>query len=465
MIREVVFCMKEKIFYRQGNAATGDIIPFFDCGTFYLYYLHDFRDYEHRGEGIPWYLLKTKNFCSFEECGEAVSRGKPGEQDLFVFTGSVIKSGDVFHVFYTGHNPHKDLTGRPMQGVMHAVSRDGVRFEKTGDEILYAPAGYEPDDWRDPFVFWREDTQKWNMLLAAREEGKPRLRAGCTTLLTSSDLMHWQVEPPFWAPESYFTHECPDLFEWNGWWYLIFSEYNDKCRTRYRKAHSLDGPWLCPEDDVFDGRAYYAAKSVGDGKRRFLTGWIPTKAKDDHSGWDWGGSLAVHELFQKDNGDLKTAPVKEIEEHWQERVYSMPSAAVDGSERFGVRCLNYPMAESFRLRCKIRGKGARRFGIVLAYSEADGNGYTYYFEPGNRRFAFDHIPDEHWCINDFTSVERTVPDAAEHVLTILVEDEVCVAYVDGAVALCSRMKNRRGNCIALLALDGAAEWSDIAVFE
>ena len=70
-----------------------------------------------------------------------------------------------------------------------------------------------------------EQKQYW-MLIAARLKVGPRRRRGCTALAVSTDLQHWQVRDPFWAPGLFFTHECPDLFRIGDWWYLLFSEFS-----------------------------------------------------------------------------------------------------------------------------------------------------------------------------------------------------------------------------------------------
>lgn len=42
-------------------------------------------------------------------------------------------------------------------------------------------------------------------------------------------------------------------------------------------SRNLTGPWTAPENDTFDGRAFYAAKTYSDGKKLFAFGWNPTK--------------------------------------------------------------------------------------------------------------------------------------------------------------------------------------------
>lgn len=57
-------------------------------------------------------------------------------------------------------------------------------------------------------------------------------------------------------------------------WYLTFSNYSRWWETRYRVADSFDGPWRVPaEDDMFDGREFYAAK-LRNGREETLYGWL-----------------------------------------------------------------------------------------------------------------------------------------------------------------------------------------------
>ncbi len=134
------------------------------------------------------------------------------------------------------------------------------------------------------------------MLLAAGfNTGIPR-RRGLTAVCSSSNLVKWEVRNPFYAPGLYITHECPDLFRIGDWWYLVFSEYSDLVATRYRMSRSLQGPWLTPNQDTFDGHAFYAAKMASDGKNRYIFGWNPTRSENKDSGnWNWGG---CHIIFQ-----------------------------------------------------------------------------------------------------------------------------------------------------------------------
>jgi beta-fructofuranosidase len=257
-----------------------------------------------------------------------IPRGTEKEQDLYVFTGSAIKANGQYHIFYTGHNPHLREQGKPEQGIMHAVSDDMVQWKKIPEHTFFAPADkYEPHDWRDAFVFWNEDAKEYNMLLAARfKTGIPR-RRGLTALCTSKDLTKWEVRGPFYAPSLYFTHECPDLFKIGDWWYLLFSEFTDLVRTRYRMSRSLSGPGVIPERDDFDGHAFYAAKTASDGNKRFIFGWNPTRTgSKDNGTWNWGGNLIVHEIQQENNGELTVRVPQTVSDAFRNKVdYSFES--------------------------------------------------------------------------------------------------------------------------------------------
>lgn len=295
-----------KLFYKPHDGWLADVIPFYEDGEFKLLYLKDWRNPEAHGEGTPWFLLGTKDFLSFTEYGEVLPRGGRGDQDLYIYTGCILKVEGVYHIFYTGNNFHYPAQGKKQQAVMHATSTDMIHWSKIAADTFFAPEDrYEPHDWRDPFVFWNEEAGEYWMLLAARLKEGPANRRGCVALCASPDLQAWEVRDPFWAPYLYTTHECPDLFRIGEWWYLVYSTFSDRTVTHYRMSRSLAGPWVAPENDTFDNRAFYAAKTWTDGESRYAFGWNPTReGEHDQGTWQWGGHLVVHELVQQPDGSL-----------------------------------------------------------------------------------------------------------------------------------------------------------------
>jgi beta-fructofuranosidase len=460
------------LFYQPASAWAADFIPFYRDGVFHLFYLQDWRDSAGHGEGTPWYQISTRDFLHFTEHGEMLARGTRAEQDLYVFTGSVLEAQPAkaaglrcdscgrYHIFYTGHNPHFRQAGRPEQGVMHAVSDDLLTWRKLPEHTFFAPAaGYEPHDWRDPFVFWNEASGEYWMLLAARHTEGPSRRRGCTALCASKDLLTWEVREPFYDPGLYFTHECPDLFQMGDWWYLLFSEFSEKCVTRYRMSRSLSGPWLAPACDTFDSRVHYAAKSTSDGQRRFLFGWNATRqGEKDDGAWQWGGSLVVHELFQRPDGSLGVRLPETVRAAFAPAV-EKGSAHLRAPGGFAVHTAGELPGDrrtavllDADLTCQ---PGTCAFGLFLRGSADFEQAYYLRFEPGSQRLVFDRWPrpgDQPFQPESERPLAIT-PGVPLRVQVIL-EGTLVEVYVAGEVALSYRLYELEGRQWGAFVQDG-----------
>jgi beta-fructofuranosidase len=466
-------------FYRPQDAWAADFIPLYANGAFQLFYLLDWRNIPEHGEGTPWYRVTTNDFVHFREQGEMLKRGTKTDQDLYVFTGSAIHANNQYHIFYTGHNPYLRKQGKPEQGVMHAVSDDMKTWTKMPEHTFFAPVDkYEKDDWRDPFVFWNEADGEFNMLLAARHrKGIPR-RRGLTALCSSKDLVKWVVRDPFYAPDLYFTHECPDLFKMGDWWYLLFSEFTDRVRTRYRMSRSLQGPWTAPLRDDFDGHAFYAAKSASDGKSRFLFGWNPTRnGSKDTGNWQWGGNLVVHELKQESNGELSVkipAPVARAFAKKASPVFN-PGAGNYKTENetlslhaAGTFCAASagPLPALCRISTSIKfEKGAKDFGLMFRTSDDLEQSYYLRIEPPNNRIVFDKWPREHAEVTQLVELERPlyVAPGDPIQLQVIIQENMGVVYVNDTIAMNFRAYDLPAGNWGFFASDGNVSFGETEI--
>lgn len=469
------------IFYHPVDGVAGDFIPFYWQGIYHLFYLKDYRDPAGHGEGTPWWHITTRDFVHFDDLGEALPRGSRESQDLAVFTGSVIAAQDMFHIFYTGHNSRFQGTARPVQVVMHATSQDLKTWHKDPDFFLTAPIeAYEKDDWRDPFVFWNEEAGAYWMLLAARKRSGPSRHRGCIALATSPDLIHWTVRPPFWAPDEYYTHECPDLFKMGDWWYLIYSTFSDRCVTHYRMSRHLEGPWLAPVNDTFDDRAFYAAKTAGDGQRRFAFGWLPTRKGEKDSGdWEWGGALVVHELVQRPDGTLVVCPPQEILAAFDRRVAPQLAKAIlgkwtpeaDGSlstasvGRFSALSLGAMPDECLLEATLTFEPGTAACGLLLRAERQLAHYYQVRLEPARQRLVMDRWPrpgDQPFMLERPLALR---PGAAIH-LRAIVSGTSLVVYAacgDDQVALSCRLYDHREGDWGLFVTEGVGRFGGLAL--
>ncbi|MEZ4670369.1 MAG: glycoside hydrolase family 32 protein [Anaerolineae bacterium] len=461
------------IFFKPADAWSGDYIPFYWRGEYHLFYLKDYRDKDKHGEGTPWFHISTRDFVHFTDYGEALPRGTPAEQDLYVFTGCVFEHLGLFHIFYTGHNPHFREAGRPEQAVMHATSPDLIHWEKDpANPILFAdPRTHERHDWRDPFVFWNEEAKEFWMLLAARTSRGPAGRRGVTALASSPDLTEWTIREDFWTPSLYYTHECPDLFRWGSWWYQVYSTFTERHITHYRLSRSLEGPWLAPTNDSFDGRAFYAAKTASDGNRRFAFGWDPTRTNESDTGqWNWGGNLVVHELHQQRDGSLLVKPPPEVLSQFTSPVTLKPeprigrwgeqngALAVNVTGAFGW-CRLGKMSSTCMIETTVRfTEDTRSCGLILRADHTLTEGYLIRLEPGRQRIVFERFPRPG---DEPPIIERPLPlnsDTPVH-LRVLVEGSVIVIYANDEVALSTRGYDHPAGDFGLFVSEGAASFS------
>jgi beta-fructofuranosidase len=456
--------MRKELFYRPKTGVAADFIPYYDNGVFYLYYLHDFRNKDEFGEGTPWNLLTTKDFLNFKEHGEVLARGTKENQDLYVFTGSVIKDlSGLYHIFYTGHNPHFRAEGKPEQAVMHATSKNLIQWEKHLEDTFYAfKDEYELNDWRDPFVYYNADLEQYEMLLAARAKEGLKIRRGCTVVCVSKDLKKWSLKESLWQPNQFFTHECPDLFKIGDWWYLIYSEFTDRCMTRYVMSKDLVN-WQCPNHDSFDGRAFYAAKTAFDGENRYIFGWIPTKREnDDHGEWQWGGNLAVHEVYQQPNGELAVTIPKPIYNSLisipkQINQYKLSSPI--GYKHVLLDSLDFKSG-MIEIEIDLIGE-ISSFGFLVDYDLEDDSGYAYQFDQQTGRFGFSMQPNTPWNYSNFNNIwTKFNSDLRRHKLIILFEKNVFVAYIDNKRAVSTRIYNKHNNkgLFGFFVTNGSAEF-------
>ncbi len=470
------------MFYRpKGKAVCADVIPFYEDGEFKLFYLKDYRDIGRYGEGCDWNLLTTRDLVHYADHGAVLKRGTSEEQDLYVYTGCCNRCGDDYFIYYTGHNPYMKEKGEPVQKILRAKSRDLFHWEKDASFSMQAPAWLEADDFRDPYIFYDDESARYVMLLAGRlKNGDPENCKGVTLAAYSKDFLTWEVsDAPFFAPSAYFTHECPDLFRMGDWWYLVFSEFTDRFVTTYRMSRSLLGPWVTPEVNTFDGHAFYAAKSVSDGKRRILFGWNPIKeGESDLAPWQWGGSIVAHEIVQNADGTLSVRCPDEVRSNYgapriPEKTFTMGSVARSENgftvgNHYGRSILMF--GEQPR-RCKIEadfilGGKTGDFGLLLGADLSENRFYTLRLEPSFRRMTLDRWPRKDLFCHSPTDTERNVRLKAgeRHRLTVLIEDSVLEVYLDDSVAMGARMFDLRGEW-GVYAMSAVVRFENITVSE
>lgn len=194
---------------------------------------------------------------------------------------------------------------------------------------------------------------------------------------------------------------------------MEYSNYTDGFSTYYCMSKSLQGPWIRPELDTFDSRAFYAAKTGSDGTNRYIYGWNPTKGENgwkfdpgqdfgkDYTSWNWGGSIVVHRLVQHENGTLGVKPVEAVANCWK-NTQQVPFVPIAGQWENvpGKITSNSPYAyasvlgdctipEQCHIQAAMQWSGnPRKFGIALQVDEHFDFGYYLMFEPTMKRIEY-----------------------------------------------------------------------------
>ncbi|MEV6103609.1 family 43 glycosylhydrolase [Streptomyces sp. NPDC051940] len=469
--------MQHRVFFQPTDGWVGDVIPFEQDGELRLFYLHERR--ETPKPGTPWSLVTTRDLVNLEDHGTALPHGTPDDADFNAYTGSVVRDADgVHHLFYTAQNPARTgADGLPLQLVAHATSTDGARtWVKHPGHTFGAPAGYESADWRDPYVFRDERHGVWRMLIAARHLSGPERRRGVIAQCVSDDLVRWTPAEPFWDPRRYITHECPEVFRLGDWWYLVYSEFSESFTTRYRMARGPEGPWLVPDRDTVDGRAFYAAKSAELNGRRVFAGWIATReGGTDDGAWQWAGTMSLLEAVQNPDGTLGFRIPEEIVAVFdQELPAGIPPTALDASDGYADTVGTEPLPAQYYVRAELDiAPGTTECGLLLKASADGDRGYRIRLEPKRGRLVLDRWPrrgtgDAQWQISGDVPFQLELERPADlgggsHVLEVLVEGDIAVVVLDRQVCLSTRLYDDTHDRLGVFAGEGSVKVRDLRV--
>ncbi len=443
--------------------AQGDAIPFFHAGRYHLFYLSSpvgETELPARARTC-WRHLVSDDLVRWEEEMVALPLGKEGDPDTEgIWTGSVIHANERFHVFYTAAARGSSFP----QTICHAVSDDLVHFVKDINNPILTPRldMYEPQDWRDPFVFWNDEEGCFWMLIAARIRSGPPGRRGAVALATSPDLVQWHVEAPLYAPGSTYCPECPEIFRLGDRWRLVYSRFSESPGTIYRDADYLRGPWRTPVVDRWDGGRWYAAKSLTDDRgRRIAFGWThDRRGLTDTGEWLWAGDMDMpREIYPRSDGTLgirlpaeilnsfsEPLPValRAVAGDWQSEEGAVVGRGVAG---LALAALELPTAaDSSRpqmIECTITPRDiAGSVGMVLQTSEALDRGLGVIVQPARDQIALVEWPTGQESDRQKPPlVEHWLPLSATQSFTLqcLLRGSVLEVFFDGRVALTHRI--------------------------
>lgn len=290
-------------------------------GEYHVFYQH--HPYDENWGPMHWGHVKSKDLVHWEHLPIALTPGDVCDVDG-CFSGSAVDNDGELTLIYTGHHYLDKKQDLFFQNQNIAVSRDGVTFEKLGENpIIAEPPADSAHHFRDPKVWKYHDT--WYMILgnATKEQ------IGRVILYKSNDLRKWEYVGVLAQSDGTlgFMWECPDFFELDGKHVLMISpqgieadgeNFNNLFQTGY-----LVGDYKY-ETNQFDhgtfteldrGHDFYAVQTFLDSKgRRIAIGWMdmweanmPTKADG------WCGALTLPRVVTLGaNHQILMNPVEEL---------------------------------------------------------------------------------------------------------------------------------------------------------
>jgi len=289
----------------DGEFFVGDCMPFYENGTFHLYYLLDQGHHNHPIVGTlgghQWAHASTRDLIHWTHHPLALPLDfEAGEGSNC--TGSLLDYNGKIYAFYALRS--KRFPGEEFR---IAVSDDrGVSFRKwDAPELKTNPNGEHA--FRDPMAFVGKDGLI-HIFITSRSgpqrKGGHELNIGELAHFTTSDLIHYQRQKPVlqvWDPP-----ECCDYFKWGDYYYLIFSNDGE---AYYRYSRTPEGPWTAPSPSLTARQCKVMKTAEWLGGRRIGVGWTQTWTG---KGYSFAGRTAFREMIQHPDGTLGTAFVPEM---------------------------------------------------------------------------------------------------------------------------------------------------------
>ena len=246
---------------------------------------------------------------------------------------------------------------------------------------------------------------------------------------------------------AFWNLECSDCFRIGDKWYLTYSGQDDT--LWYAMSDSRFGDYTEPVR--LEGKLFYAAKQVSDGKNNYMVGW--TRRSESPSSMSevsaWGGNLSIQQLVQNPDGTLALAPVDAVREAFnQRRELLLPgtAAVVDAGSRYAYTDA-VTAYERYMITGEFRYTGEGPFGLAFDYSKKPEEYKLISIEPKAGRISLGFNEGSTVIAEMAVSLEPN----RDYAFTYIQEGSVGVFYIDGMAALTVRLYGCTGKPIRLFA--------------
>ncbi len=419
----------------------GDTMPYYEDGTYYIYYLKEAGDsFNH-----SVYLAETQDFVTYKEYDEPVlESSRSGGQDSWIGTGSVVKVGETYYFFYTGHGDAATLEYK--EKIMVAVGKTPYSFEKMeGWEITPPSSLGQKNDFRDPQAYFDSVTNTISLTVTASQANTARI----LKFTLDADLNNISYDGIIFTDPigGFWNLECSDTFRIGDTYYITYSAQDDT--LWYASSSEPFGPYGEPKR--LDGKLFYAAKHVEDNENLYMAGWArrseSPSSTQDVSGW--AGNLAVQKIIQKNDGSLVLAPVDAIVNKYTTRrpvIGDTTHINLSAGSLYSYEDA-FTAYESFLISGEFTFSGEGSFGLAFDYSGRNDKNKLISICPkeNNLKLLFNEGSTE------ITQLETPLNAGETYSFTYIQEGSAGIFYIDGQAAFTVRLYGVSGKTIRLFA--------------
>lgn len=414
----------------------GDPMPYYENGMYSIFYLKD----EGGSLRHSVYRVDTTDFIRYVDKGEVLQSGNLADSDYWIGTGSVVKAGSDYYLFYTGHNPNKEVHEK----IMVAKSIGNMdNFVKVKGFEVPPPAEYSHVDFRDPQAYYDEEKNAFDITVETNSGNIPKIVKYTVSLdlqtITHEGVMFEDRKNGFW------NLECADITYQNGKYFLTYS------------GQPNDTVWYAVSDSKFsgygepqrlEGKHFYAPKMVEGDKGTFLVGWVYRRKKyTDQSDLYWGGHLLAHRMaFHADN-TVTLEPVENLDAYFgYQNALAYAGDIVTNASAHSVKYFANAY-ESFTLSGEMIFAAEGKFGFILGYG---GDKLKYRYVEYNPKTGKLGYRIEGRLTNE-CEMAIALEKNRKYDFTYIQEGSVGVFYIHGAGALSFRTCGTNNTKIAAYA--------------
>lgn len=428
--RELEDAVDYNLFYRPKDGFVGDVIPYYENGIFYIFYLKDQgNSYNH-----SIFLVETKDFLHYIDKGEVIhaSENKMGQDD-WAGTGSVVKVDNTYYFFYTGHNHRLEI----QEKIMIAKSENDIYHFKKIENLYIEPLeDLSHIDFRDPDVFYDAKNEKFTLTITTNSPSKGKIIAKYSL---SKNLKSYSYDGVVFQEKNdyfdfkFFNFECSDIFKINRYWYLSFSCQDDALWVTKSKDRFTDfdsGKYGTPYR--LDGKYFYVPKSVSDGVNTYMVGWARgRRGCNDNGDGTWGGNLLVSKVVQKEDGTLYLTKINNLDSYFQTDIkLSCSNCNIDKNSIVEIS----KIYGSFKLEGDIEFTGKSDFGFIFGSEKNENLQGKIKFNTKNNRVEYIILNKNR---ND-SFINAELKEDAKYHFTLVSEGSVVVIYIDEVMSLTCR---------------------------